>query len=134
MFNLYLCFICTLAHHLSLSSSMVRASHRSSESCGFDPRLGLRNHFLSIELEDRSSTLIYPSSHVFSEWVSDYHVNYHNPNFQNSSLKEVLSFPQHFQSRAKQVQVTTKCNTLCLRKNLEFSHGHMANAIKVGRV
>ena len=33
---------CTLAHHLSLSSSMVRASHRSSEGCGFDPRLGLR--------------------------------------------------------------------------------------------
>ena len=32
---------------------------------GFDPRLGLRNHFLSIEFEDRSSTSIYPSSHVF---------------------------------------------------------------------
>ena len=48
---------CTLAHHLSLRSSMVRASYRSSEGCGFDPRLGLRNHFLSIELEDRSSTL-----------------------------------------------------------------------------
>ena len=36
---------CTLAHHLSLGSSMVRTSHRSSESCGFDPRLGLRNRF-----------------------------------------------------------------------------------------
>ena len=43
---------------------MVRASNRSSEGCGFDPRLGLRNHFLSIKLEDRSSNLIYPSSHV----------------------------------------------------------------------
>ena len=31
-------------------------SNRSSEGCGFDPRLGLRYHFLSIELEDRSST------------------------------------------------------------------------------
>ena len=38
--------------------------YRPSEGCGFDPRLGLRNHFQSIELEDRSSTLIYPSSHV----------------------------------------------------------------------
>ena len=28
-----------------VGSSMVRASHRSSESCGFDPRMGLRNHF-----------------------------------------------------------------------------------------
>ena len=28
------------------------------------PCLGLRNHFLSIELDDRSSTSIYPSSHV----------------------------------------------------------------------
>ena len=36
---------------------MVRASYRSSEGCGFDPRLGLRNKFLSIELEDCSSTL-----------------------------------------------------------------------------
>ena len=35
---------------------MVTASHRSSEGYGFDPRLGLRNHFLSTELEDRSST------------------------------------------------------------------------------
>ena len=34
---------------------MVRASYRSSEGCGFDPRLGLRNHFLSTELEDHSS-------------------------------------------------------------------------------
>ena len=49
--------VCTLAHHLSLGSSMVRASYRSSEGCGFDPRLGLRNHYLSIELEDRSSTI-----------------------------------------------------------------------------
>ena len=29
--------------HLSLGSSMVRASHRRSEVCGFDSRLGLRN-------------------------------------------------------------------------------------------
>ena len=43
---------------------MVRASNRSSEGCGFDPHLGVRNHFLSIELEDCSPTLIYPSSHV----------------------------------------------------------------------
>ena len=35
----------TLAHHLSLGSLMVRASHRSSEGCGFDPCLGLRNRF-----------------------------------------------------------------------------------------
>ena len=31
--------------HLSLGSSIVRASHRSSEGCGFDSRLGLRNCF-----------------------------------------------------------------------------------------
>ena len=36
---------------------MVRASNWSSEGCGFNPCLGLINHFLSIELEDRSSTL-----------------------------------------------------------------------------
>ena len=42
---------------MSLGSSVVRTSNWSSEGCGFDPRLGLRNHFLSIELEDRSSTL-----------------------------------------------------------------------------
>ena len=35
---------------------------RSSEGYGFDPRLGLRNHYLSIELEDRSSTSLFMSS------------------------------------------------------------------------
>ena len=48
-----------LAHHLSLGSLIVRASYRSSECCGFDPCLGLRNHFLSIELDDRLSLLSY---------------------------------------------------------------------------
>ena len=39
------CQTCTLAHQLSLGSSMVRATHQSSEGCGFDPRLGLRKRF-----------------------------------------------------------------------------------------
>ena len=34
--------------HLSPGSSMVRASHRRSEGCGFASRLGLRNIFLSL--------------------------------------------------------------------------------------
>ena len=34
--------------HLSPGSSMVRASHWTSEGCGFDSRLGLRNIFLSL--------------------------------------------------------------------------------------
>ena len=34
--------------HLSLGSSTVRASHRRSEGCGFDSRLGLRNMLLYI--------------------------------------------------------------------------------------
>ena len=44
---------CTLAHHLSLGSSMVRASHRSSESCWFV--WGSEIVFLRIELNERSS-------------------------------------------------------------------------------
>ena len=33
---------------------MVTASHGSTKSCGFDPRLGLRNNFLRIcEVENR---------------------------------------------------------------------------------
>ena len=52
------CRTCTLAHHLNLCSSMVRASHRSSESCRFDPRLSLRNRFfLRIELDKPSSAI-----------------------------------------------------------------------------
>ena len=35
----------TFAHHLSLCSSMVRASHRRSEGYGFDSRQGLRKFF-----------------------------------------------------------------------------------------
>ena len=43
--RLHICQTCTLACHLSLGNSMIRASHRSSEGCGFDPHLGLRNLF-----------------------------------------------------------------------------------------
>ena len=35
----------TFAHHLSLCSSMVRASHRRSEGYGFDSRQGLKKFF-----------------------------------------------------------------------------------------
>ena len=45
----HICRTCTLAHHLSLGSSMVRASHRSSEGCGFDPHLELRNCFSEVK-------------------------------------------------------------------------------------
>ena len=41
---------CTFARHLSLGSSMVRESQWSSEGCGFDPRLGLRNRFSEIRV------------------------------------------------------------------------------------
>ena len=41
----HICRTCTLALHISLGSSMIRASHRSSEGCRFDRRLGLRNRF-----------------------------------------------------------------------------------------
>ena len=41
----HICRSYTLARHLSLGSSMIRASYRSSEGCGFDPGLGLRNRF-----------------------------------------------------------------------------------------
>ena len=43
-----ICRTCTLALHLRLESSIVRASHRSSEGCGFDPRLGLGNCFSGV--------------------------------------------------------------------------------------
>ena len=41
----HICWTCTLPCHLSLYSSMVGVSHRSSGGCGFDPHLGLRNRF-----------------------------------------------------------------------------------------
>ena len=37
---------CALVCH----SSMVRASYRSLEGCGFDPRLGLRNRFSEVRI------------------------------------------------------------------------------------
>ena len=46
---------CTLAHHLSLRSLMVRASYRSSEGCRFDCRQGLRNRFF----EEQSLTNVH---------------------------------------------------------------------------
>ena len=44
---------------------MVRASHRSSEGCGSDFRLGLRNRFLSIGLDDHSPILRYIQALTF---------------------------------------------------------------------
>ena len=46
----HICQSCTIARHLSLSSSTVKASHRSPEDSGFDPFQGLRNRFLAMEL------------------------------------------------------------------------------------
>ena len=46
----------TLARHLSLGSSMVRASHRSSEGCGFDSVWDSEIVFLCIGLDDHSFT------------------------------------------------------------------------------
>ena len=54
----HMCRTCTLAHHLSLGSSMVEASHRLSEGCGFDsPVWGWEIVFLRIELDDHSSII-----------------------------------------------------------------------------
>ena len=51
---------CARAQLLSLGSSMVSASHRSSHSCGFDPPLRLRNRFseVRLELDERSSIIL----------------------------------------------------------------------------
>ena len=43
--RLHICRTGTLGHHLNFGSSIFRASHRSSDGCEFDPRLGLRNRF-----------------------------------------------------------------------------------------
>ena len=61
-----MCQTCTLAHHLSLGCSMFRTSHQSSESCGFDPNLGVRNRFLRIEFDEHSS---------ISQDISDSHIS-----------------------------------------------------------
>ena len=42
-----------------LGASTVKASRRSSEGYGFHPRLGLRNRFLRLELDERSSIIQY---------------------------------------------------------------------------
>ena len=53
LINVYICMkddlqIWPSLCHLSPGISMVRASHRRSEGCGFDSHLGLRNIFLSL--------------------------------------------------------------------------------------
>ena len=45
--------------HLSLGSSMVRASHRRSEGCGFNSRLGLRNIFWVCESLSSQKVFLY---------------------------------------------------------------------------
>ena len=59
---------------LSLGSSLVRVSHWSSEGCGFDPRLGLRNHFLRMkQLDERSSVIqdISKLPHLQNSFIND---------------------------------------------------------------
>ena len=43
-----LCGPCTSVCHLRRGRLIVRASNRSSEDCGFDPRLGLSNNFSEV--------------------------------------------------------------------------------------
>ena len=67
----HICRTCTLAHHLSLGSSIVRASQRSSEGCGFDPHLGLRNRFMRTELGELSSIILrYLQAPTFPKHIS----------------------------------------------------------------
>ena len=61
---------------------MVRVSNRSSEGCEFDPCLGLRNNFLSIDLEDHSSTLDLNNTFIIS-------FNVESP-FTNIPLQETI--------------------------------------------
>ena len=70
----------------NIISLMVRASHRSSESCGFDPRLGLRNRFLRMELDERSSiistfrqvpTFAKYISHTWFSWTVTQYISLH---------------------------------------------------------
>ena len=61
----HVCRTCTLVHYLSLGCSMVWASHKSSEGCGFDPRLGLTNRFF----EDRAwRSFICHSFNHYCDW------------------------------------------------------------------
>ena len=62
----HICQTCTLAHHLSLGNSMVRASYWSSEGCRFDPRLGLRNCFSEYRAQRSFVYLIYTNFMHFS--------------------------------------------------------------------
>ena len=48
----YICRTYTLAPHLNFSSSTIRTSHWLSGCCGFDPCLGLQNHFLGMNLRN----------------------------------------------------------------------------------
>ena len=64
--------------HLSLGSSMVRASHWRSEGCGFDSRLGLRNIFWVCE--SLSSQKCFSSSISLALWRLCF------PVFEESSL------------------------------------------------
>ena len=78
--------------------------NRSSEGCGFDPRLGLRCHFLSIELEDRSSTDFYLIAlHVFLTDKSE--------NVLNAAGPEIISNGRKKKRRGKALAQTVVMKT-----------------------
>ena len=59
----FVCRTCTLARHLSLSSSMVRASQLSSEGCGRSFSGAQKSFFLT---NVHPSSKISPSSHIYN--------------------------------------------------------------------
>ena len=66
-----------IIYHIYLGSSMVRACNQSSEGCGFDLRLGLRNRFLEYKAW-RSFIYhlkIFPSSHISNIQISSIIIN-----------------------------------------------------------
>ena len=69
----HICRTYTLADHLSLGSSMVRASHRSLEGCGFVPHWGSEIVLLRIGLDERSSIILrYVQAPTLLKYISYY--------------------------------------------------------------
>ena len=83
--------------HLSPNSSMVRASHRRSEGCGFESRLGTQKFFCGKEFSNSyihipcCDTRVLNSSRLGDSWFSAFLCQYSVIFFSCSSSSDAFS-------------------------------------------
>ena len=99
----------SLYHLRSLGSSMVGASHRTSEGCGIDSNLGITNIFLGLRLSLSSKQ--FPTAKVIQIDVTFLYTRRTNVSLFKSRIHFPRDFWNYSNSHEKRVNMLAYANT-----------------------